>query len=82
MNITPVIKVFNNIKHLELSHYSYVDESIIKIRLPFLEFLKIEYSFYLEYFTGLKSLKHIKVDKWDRSINIKEIFDPNNLIEL
>ena len=70
ISITLVFKVFNNIKHLELRDLDYVFESIIKIRLPFLEFLKIWYSSHLNYFTGLKSLKHIKVNKWNGIINI------------
>ena len=36
----------------------------------------------LSYFSKLKSLKHIKIRKWDEVVDFDEIFDPSLILDL
>jgi hypothetical protein len=47
-----------------------------------LESLIVENERLFSIFTGLISLKHINIDRWDEMIDLDDIFDPSKILYL
>ncbi len=79
-----MLKIFRNLKKLDISQNQY-DQSnkIQKINLPQLESLTVRDLASFLMFTGLVSLKHIQIFKYESyKIDLDGIFDPSKIFKL